>query len=178
MSDLEGGVVTIDLALHLDPSLVHQLRAYEARYAHQPGSRAARIALRLADPLAESAGESVTRVQCYRFGIPKPVLQYPVYRDGVLVGTADFYWEEYRHLGEFDGKIKYQRLLRPDESPSDCVVREKRREDQMRSTLCGMSRFVWNEVMPGSARRTMSNLQRDLDQSWRLYVRGRSPRVS
>ena len=31
---------------------------------------------------------------------------------GYLIGISDFYWEDFRHLGEFDGKIKYQKLLR------------------------------------------------------------------
>lgn len=171
-SDLEGGVVTIDSALHLDPSLVEQLREYAGRYGRHAGSRTARISMLLADPRAESAGESVTRVQCYRFGIPKPELQFRVLIDGLLVGISDFYWEECRHLGEFDGKVKYQRLLRPGETPSDAVVREKRREDLMRSSYRGMTRFTWAGVMPRSARQTMLALRADLEQSRRLYVRG------
>lgn len=174
MSGLEGGVATIDSALHLDPRLVEELRACDARFAHHPGSRTARISMRLADPRAESAGESVTRVQCYRFGVPKPELQYRVIVDGRLVGIADFYWEMYRHLGEFDGKVKYERFLQPGESASDCVFREKRREDQMRSSYRGMSRFVWAGIMPSTARQTMLQLRRELEQSRRLYVRGRS----
>ena len=90
------------------------------------------------------------------------------------LGFSDFYWEEQRHLGEFDGKIKYQKLLRPDETASDCVFREKKREDAMRADLRGMTRFIWAEVMPHSSRRTMAELARSLDQSYRLYVRGRT----
>ena len=115
----------------------------------------------LADGRSESPGESVTRVQFHRFGIPMPELQYHVVdRHGTLVGISDFYWEEHRHLGEFDGKIKYQKLLRPDETPSECVFREKKREDAMRADLRGMTRFIWSDVMPQKARRTMSDLGR------------------
>jgi Transcriptional regulator, AbiEi antitoxin len=77
-------------------------------------------------------------------------------------------------LGVFDGKIKYQKLLRPDETASDCVFREKKREDAMRADLRGMTLFIWAEVMPHSSRRTMAELARSLDQSYRLYVRGRT----
>jgi hypothetical protein len=87
---------------------------------------------------------------------------------------SDFYWDDFRHLGEFDGKIKYQKLLRRGETPSDCVFREKRREDAMRADSRGMSRFVWADVMPRNARRSMVQLRAALDQSRRLYVRGRT----
>jgi hypothetical protein len=76
--------------------------------------------------------------------------------------------------GEFDGKIKYQKLLRPDETASDRVFREKRPEDAMRADLRGMSRFIWSDVMPQNARRTMAELAHALDRSYRLYVRGRT----
>ncbi|HEX5383763.1 MAG TPA: hypothetical protein VFW54_03920 [Propionibacteriaceae bacterium] len=46
------------------------------------------------------------------------------------MGISDFYWEQQRHLGEFDGKIKYQRLLRPGETASECVIRERSEKTQ------------------------------------------------
>jgi hypothetical protein len=70
--------------------------------------------------------------------------------------------------------IKYQRLLRPGETASECVIREKKREDAMRADLRGMSRFIWSEVMPQRARRTMADLADALDQSYRLYARRRT----
>ena len=173
-SSLEGGVVTIDSALHLDPDLYDRIEDLAARFAYFPGSRVARSALRLADGRSESAGESVSRVQFHRYGIPKPELQYPVHSArGHLIGVSDFYWEESRHLAEFDGKIKYLKYLRPNETPSDCVYREKCREDAMRADLSGMTRLVWSMVMPQQASRTMRDLALALEQSRRLYVRGR-----
>jgi hypothetical protein len=174
-SSLEGGVVTADSALRQDPRLREAIEELRQRFAYFPGSRRGRLAIELADPRAESPGESVTRVQFHRHGIPIPELQYHVVdRHGSLVGISDFYWEEQRHLGEFDGKIKYQKPLRPDETASDCVFREKKREDAMRADLRGMTRFIWAEVMPHSSRRTMAELAQSLDQSYRLYVRGRT----
>jgi len=174
-SSLESGVVTADSALHHDPGLREALEELQQRFAYFPGSRCGRAAIKLADPRADTPGESVTRVQFHRHGIPIPELQYHVLdRHGVLVGISDFYWEEQRHLGEFDGKVKYQRLLRPGETASECVIREKKREDAMRADLRGMSRFIWSEVMPQRARRTMADLAHALDQSYRLYVRGRT----
>ena len=174
-SSLEGGVVTADSALHQMPALKEALDEMHERFALFPGSVKGRTVIRLTDGRSDSPGESVTRVQYYRYGIPMPDLQFDVFDDrGVLIGTADFYWDDFRHLGEFDGKIKYQKLLRPGESPSDCVFREKRREDAMRADLRGMSRFVWFDVMPRNARRTMTQLRAALDQSRRLYLRGRT----
>lgn len=173
-SSLEGGVVTTDSALHLDPDLFDRIEDLAERFEYFPGSRAARSALRLADGRSESPGESVSRVQFHRYGIPKPELQYPVRGSrGELIGVSDFYWEDCRHLAEFDGKIKYLKYLRPNETPSDCVYREKLREDAMRADMRGMTRLVWSMVMPDQARRSMRDLAQALEQSRRLYVRGR-----
>ena len=174
-SSLEGGVVTADSALHQNPEIKDSLDALHDCFALFPGSAKARTVMRLADGRSESPGESVTRVKFYRYGIPMPELQFHVMgsRDQ-LIGIADFYWEDFRHLGEFDGNVKYQKLLRPGESTSDCVIREKRREDAMRAGGRGMTRFIWSDVMPRNARRTMIDLRAALDQSRRLYVRGRT----
>ncbi len=172
LATLEGGVVTADSALHLRPSLAEPLRALVARTKAQPHSRTARLALRLARPEAESPGESLTRVACFRHGIVAPTLQHDVFEpSGRLLGRTDFYWEKARLLGEFDGRIKYERLLRRGETSSASVVREKRREDGMRRTRCGMSRFTWSEVQPDVAHRRMAQLARELEDSRQLYVR-------
>jgi hypothetical protein len=172
-SSLEAGVVTADAALRCDPSLRQAVAELNDRFAHVPGSRGARLALRLANPLAESPGESVTRVQFFRYGIPAPTLQQEIRDDrGRLIGRVDFGWEEFRHLAEFDGKVKYESLLRPGESASDCVFREKRREDELRALRHGMTRIVWAMVMRRQSRASMAELRASLEQSRRLYVPG------
>ncbi|SEQ34745.1 type IV toxin-antitoxin system AbiEi family antitoxin domain-containing protein [Microlunatus flavus] len=173
-SSLEAGVVTADSALHQDRQIEPLLKDLNERFASVPGSRRARIALRLADHRSESAGESVTRVQCYRFGLPAPELQHEVWDErGELVARLDFWWEDFGHAAEFDGRIKYDKLLRPGETAVDVVLREKRREDEVRALLrCGMTRIVWSMVMPERARRSMSELQQAMERSRRLYVLG------
>ena len=171
-SSLEAGVVTADSALHQNPRLALAVEHLATRFDRFPGSCHGRTVMRLATPKSDSPGESVTRVQFYRFGIPMPESQYRVYdQHGELIGIADFGWNEHRHLGEFDGRSKYEKFLRPGESPSDSVVREKRREDRMRAGSRGMTRFTWASVMPRAVRRTMTELQQSLEQSRRLYVR-------
>jgi hypothetical protein len=77
-----------------------------------------------------------------------PDLQFSVIdHTGRLIGTTDFAWEEHKLLGEFDGKVKYGRLLRSGEEPEDAVFREKRREDLLRETTgWGMIRLVWSDL--------------------------------
>ncbi len=77
--------------------------------------------------------------------VPEPQLQFKVYDDhGNLVGITDFAWPEFRLLGEFDGRIKYGRLLKDGEKPGDAVFREKEREDLLREiTGFMMIRYIW-----------------------------------
>jgi hypothetical protein len=176
-SSVDSGVVTADSALRLQPHLADSIQDLHQRFAYFPGSRRGRIAIGLADGRAGSAGESLTRVQFWRYGIPMPDLQHRVFdRSGLFVGEADFHWPDHRHLGEFDGKVKYERLLRPGESAADCVFREKRREDRMRASWFGMTRFTWTDVMPSNAPKAMAELREALEQSRRLYLRRRTVR--
>jgi hypothetical protein len=87
------------------------------------------------------------------------------------VGISDFLWPRFRHLGEFDGKVNYQALLRPGQTPADAVFREKQREDAMRAQGYGMTRFTWADIMPDHARMTMARLAEELEQSRSLSVR-------
>ena len=174
-SSLEAGVATADSALRLRPDLQDALTEIGPVFAHRPGSRLARHVLSLADGRAESPGESYSRVLFYKFRVPMPELQYHVINAyDELVGVADFCWEIERHLGEFDGKIKYGRLVRAGETPSDAVFREKKREDSMRGELFGMSRWVWAELSFPAARRLINRINADRERSRRLYTRNRT----
>jgi hypothetical protein len=109
-----------------------------------PGIQRARRVVEFLDGRSESAGESRSRVVFARLGLPAPVPQYEVFDDdGVLVGRSDFGWEAFRTLGEFDGKVKYGRLLKPGQPPGDAVYLEKRREDAMRDLTWEMVRWGW-----------------------------------
>ena len=101
------------------------------RCAGRRGGRASRPHDRFvafADGRAESVGESRSRVAIARAGLPAPVLQLPV-RLAAATAYADFGWPAQRTVGEFDGKVKYGRLLRPGQEPGDAVFAEKLRED-------------------------------------------------
>lgn len=172
MSSLESAVITLDSALQLRSDLEGQLLDQHVSHKHHPGARTARLAIALADGRSANGGESYARVQFYRFQIPRPELQVPIHdRNGHQVAIVDFYWDDERHVIEFDGTVKYQKYLRPGETVSDAVIREKRREDDIRRTGRGVSRLVWSELMPPRVRQTMAILRGDLEQSRRLYVR-------
>ena len=117
-----------------------------------PGVARALLMSRLLDGRSESAGESVSRVRMHQAGLPAPVPQYTVHDEGGrFVGRADFGWEQQRVLGEFDGRTKYGRLLRPGQPAEEVVYREKLREDALRDLGWRVVRWTWADLYPGDA---------------------------
>lgn len=147
MLTLEAALVSADSALHLGACTPDQLRRLFGRLHHWPGSRRIHVVLHHMDGRAESPGETRARILFWRQGLPMPELQFHVYDGDVLVAITDFVWHQQKTFGEFDGKVKYGRWLRPDETPGDAVFREKRREDLVRDiTGYGCGRLVWPEL--------------------------------
>lgn len=142
----EQAVVVADNALARGlvdrPGLESALR----RAARWPGIPAARRVIAFADARSESVGESRSRVVIHRAGLPAPVLQWEVWADGRLLGRVDFGWPGLAAVGEFDGRIKYGRLLRPGQQPGDVVYVEKLREDELRGTGLGVTRWTWVDL--------------------------------
>lgn len=124
--------------------------ALEASYEvmrHWPFARHLAIPLDLASPVAGSIGESRGNWLFHRAGLPRPEAQVEVRRpDGSLVGVTDWHWPAQKSYGEFDGKVKYGRLLKPGQEPGDVVFAEKRREDEIRElTKADMIRLIWSD---------------------------------
>lgn len=113
------------------------------------GRRRAEWVLGFADPLAESVGESWSRVVMHRMGAPVPELQATV---PTSIGDKfpDFRWwrSGMRPLaGESDGAWKYGVLAEANGiQPVDAVIAEKRREDAIRETH-DMVRWMWDAVL-------------------------------
>jgi len=143
----EVGLCLLDRGLHLrrfdHDDLVRQFSVME----HWPRMRHLHVPVRMADEASASIGESRGRWFFWVHRLPAPRLQYDVTDDdGVLVGTTDWAWPRLGLLGEFDGKVKYGRLLKPGMDPGDVVFAEKRREDALRrATGFGMERLVWDD---------------------------------
>ena len=81
-------------------------------------------------------------------GVPPAELQWESFLGprGVHLGRVDFWWSRFRTVGEFDGQVKYGRLLRPGQEPGDVVFAEKRREDALRDEGLQVVRWTWREL--------------------------------
>ncbi|MGR7028120.1 type IV toxin-antitoxin system AbiEi family antitoxin domain-containing protein [Geodermatophilus sp. URMC 62] len=145
----EPAVVVLDAALRLGLVERRDLEAELAGLTGVPGARRAARAVALADGRSESVGESRSRVLLHRLGMPPSTLQLPIRAgDGRLLGRVDVAWEDARVVGEFDGRVKYGRLLRPGQDAGDAVFEEKRREDALRDEGWGVVRWTWADLTP------------------------------
>ena len=101
----------------------------------------------MASGLSGSVGESRGRWLFHVGRIAPPVLQFRVERsDGSTAGITDWAWPDRKQFGEFTGRVKYGRLLKPGQSAGDVVFEEKRREDEIRELTGGqMFRLTWDD---------------------------------
>ncbi|MCZ2836488.1 hypothetical protein [Modestobacter sp. VKM Ac-2985] len=142
-----AALVVADAALAQRMTTPAELMTVLHACAGTPGTRSARRVLLAADARSESVGESRSRALMIDAGLPLPDLQVDVRRpDGRLVGRTDFGWQHERLLGEFDGRVKYGRLLRPGQDAGDAVFEEKRREDALRDEGWTVVRWVWDDL--------------------------------
>lgn len=143
VTGFEAAVVVADAALAQLGNDHDLLLTTLDRMRDWPGARAAGRVVEFADGLSESVGESRARVQFERIGLPRPRLQ-------VVMGTSgdrvDFLFEDESTVVEFDGRLKYGRLLAPGVDASDAVWREKQREDRIREEGYGFARIVWADL--------------------------------
>ncbi|HEY6813477.1 MAG TPA: hypothetical protein VI074_12400 [Propionibacteriaceae bacterium] len=49
-------------------------------------------------------------------------------------------------LGEFDGKEKHERFLKPKQTRADAAFEEKRREDALRDLGWQIVRWIWQDL--------------------------------
>jgi hypothetical protein len=131
----EEAVAVLDAALHR--RLVTSAALAGARGPRSGLARRsrARRAIEFADPRARSVGESRSRVAMSRHGVARPVLAMGGGRPGgVVLGTAGFGWPEHGVGGEFDGLVKYGRVLRRGQARGEAEVRRRSgAEERMRS---------------------------------------------
>lgn len=111
------------------------------------GIRRARRVLAFATPLAQSPGESWSRVLISELGFAAPDLQAPIYDGRRCVAVVDFEWAADRIVGEFDGEVKYRREeYRMGRSPEQVVIDEKNRENAIRRTGRQVVRWTWDDL--------------------------------
>jgi hypothetical protein len=175
---IEEGLVIADSGLHQKLLTPDELTSAFHRIEEWPNIRSAQIVVRLADGRAESPGESRVRYICWEQGLPAPELQYEVYDErGALVGITDLGWPKRGLLGEFDGRVKYGRLLRPGQQPGEVVFGEKVREDKIREASgMGLVRFIWRELDGHVEVARRIRRQFRADGGWGVDGDGASPR--
>ncbi|MGC4963116.1 hypothetical protein [Gordonia sp. DT101] len=141
-----GALAVLDSALRKGADREVMARLLGSR---RRGAAHARRALHHADGLSENPGESWGRAQMIEAGLPVPRLQHEFHgTDGKFIARTDYDWAGLL-VGEFDGKVKYEKLVRPGESTSDVVIREKAREDGLRRLGIVVLRWTWNDLRQG-----------------------------
>lgn len=127
------------------------------------GTAAARRVVAFLDGRSESVGESRSRVMILRTGLAAAFLSQGVVSgpDGRFVGRTDFYAGAL--LGEFDGRIKYGRLLEPGQDAGDAVFAEKLREDALRDLGYQVARWTWGDLEAPA--HTADRLRRALERA-------------
>ena len=109
---------------------------------HELSARArtqvARDAAAFAEPLAESALESISRVGFLSLGVPIPRPQIKVLYGGEVIARVDNLWEEFHTIGQADGALKYKDSAR--------VIRDKRQDEQLESVGFEVVRWGWDQA--------------------------------
>ncbi len=170
----EAGLVQTSFVLRsgTDPL---ELQERLDRMARWPGIAKVRLSVVWASPECESVGE-IRSVYMFRTGgMPVPRMQVEYFdSQGVSLGRVDFDWPDFRHCGEFDGLVKYSRLNSYSGSNlGQVIVDEKRREDRIRESSRGMSRWIYSDL--NSPHATCRRIRAGMEQSRRLY--GRMPQT-
>ena len=127
----------------------------QALYAasDHPGARTAGRVVSLADGRSESVGETLGRLAFDAVDLAPDELQLPLRTDWGTV-RADYAWTRFKLVGEFDGRIKYGRLLKAGQSAQDVLVNERQRELAIERTGWLVVRFTWAEVFDHELVRT------------------------
>lgn len=148
LGSVEAALCVVNFMLHNGLTTEKLLNCQYVGMENWPDTLATELVLRLADKRSESIGETRTFFCCYQHGLPCPEPQYEV-RDasGRLVARVDFAWPDLGVFLEFDGRIKYEKLLKEGERASDVVLRERDRE----RLICALTgwrciRITWADL--------------------------------
>lgn len=168
----ESAMVLASSALRIHQWSKDELLAFGAEFEQWPRMRRARVAVMRADGRLANVGEARSLFLMIRFGIEHPDLQFVLVDEhGKFIARTDFAWRRFRHLGEFDGVMKYGRLNRHTDDPGRAIVEEKWREDAARAQGYGMSRWGWRDLAPSAQASTAAMIRAGIDRSRRLYAR-------
>ena len=156
-----SSVPALDQALHQDrrgekQPLLSTAELWDAYSRRMPfvGHARGRAAIEFAVTSSDSPLESVSRVNMREIGFSTPELQHRFDDHRGLIGFSEFYWAEYRLVGEADGQSKYTdpkyrrgRLL------EQVLLDEKERADRIRALGETVSRWGWSTAISPRALR-------------------------
>ena len=156
-----SSVPALDQALHLDrwgekQPLVTTAQLWDAYSRRMPfvGHARARAAIDFAVTSSDSPLESVSRVNMREIGFCAPELQHRFDDHRGLIGFSEFYWPEYRLVGEADGQSKYtDPRCRRGRSLEQVLLDEKERADRIRALGETVSRWGWSTAISPRALR-------------------------
>jgi hypothetical protein len=139
-----SGVVVADSALRTGVTR-HEVERVARECRRWPVVRKARAATAFADRRAATPLESISRVAFHEMGLPAPDLQVPLVWDdfGNPTTIVDFYWEEFRVVGEADGLLKYDG---DGDEQRDALRREKLRQEELEDLNFIVVRWTWEQI--------------------------------
>lgn len=141
----ETAVCIADLAARTQGVTSEHVLAVLDSCPHHPDNRKARRVAEFMDGRSESVGESRTRIVLHQLGYT-PELQVRIADDGGIFARIDFYLSEIITALEFDGRIKYGRLVPDGKVAADVLWEEKQREDRIRSGGLQVVRLTWADL--------------------------------
>lgn len=146
--DFEHSLVVINSLLHEGATTKEQLRHQLVDMYQWPGTLGHELLLQECDGRIETVGETRTYCALRGSGLPRPIPQYEVRgAGGDVLARLDFALPQLRVWVEFDGMVKYEKLLRAGERSSDVVLRERNRERQVEAITGWVCvRVCWSDL--------------------------------
>ena len=145
---LSPAVCTLDWTLHQGLATPAQLRLHADVYMREwPDSIELPVAVRRSDGRSESVGETRSRLALENQGF-EPEPQWTVrHPSGRIAGRVDLLLRKQGVMMEFDGEVKYGRLLKPGQDLAD-VIRAERTREVLLEELTGlrMVRVIWSDL--------------------------------
>lgn len=165
---VKDGLVACDAAMRMGVTR-SALEVATDPMVHWPGSRAARTCVKLADPNAENAHESLGRELIYEAGLGQPETQFPV-RTAEGVKWCDI--RVGNHVIETDGKIKVVPVADggvASKPAADVLWEERKRERLVRDRRLVVTRVYWDDYWGARRQAAIRRLRAAHAESVALY---------
>lgn len=158
---LDSGLVIADYALHEEQISLPELQNAVQHLPRRAGISIARQVAALADPLAESPGESRTRLIVVQGGYEVDSQVDIFDHDGLFIARVDLHLRHHPVVIEFDGRMKY----RLDGDQERAHWEEKIRHDRIDDTGRAVVRVIWQELAQPA--RVLGKVQRAIRRTQR-----------